>query len=359
MHKSLYISLGFSNIAMMGMFCLLRCSIGLQGGIGKIVSSKVSILRLRKLCFKTSSTPRLDGITDEMMLPLEKDDAQQQFSKRVTTRETDFSQKRDLDDILIERAVRFQDPTVVGSKTREACIIVAVDVDRPTTEQEFTLKESLQELSELVGTAGLEVVGSCIQKLNAPNPKTYIGSGKVDDIIQLIQTLNAKTLVFDDDLTPKQQRNLESAISAYNITGIKVLDRTAVILDIFAQHAKSREGQLQVELAMLEYRMTRGPRASGAEGADTGAGFRGPGESKVELDKRMIKEKIVLIQKEIASRGTQRELHRQNRFVCLFVCFHHRFIANYIVYVRMYKSLLRPGKPLIYVIFIHCLIFVH
>eukprot|EP01041_Mallomonas_annulata_P012359 gene12359-26000_t len=230
----------------------------------------------------------------------------------ISPREEDLKQLRDLDDILIERSLRFHDPKFAKS-SREPCILVAVEPERrQSNDNVFSLRESLQELSELVGTAGLEVLGTCIQKLNVPNQKTYVGSGKVSDIVGMLNATRTKTIVIDDDLTPKQQRNLETSLKSYGAPDVKVLDRTAVILDIFAQHAKSREGQLQTELAMLEYRMTRGPRPT-ASGGDKGAGFRGPGESKLELDKRYIKDKIILLQKEIASMGTQRELHRYNR----------------------------------------------
>lgn len=177
----------------------------------------------------------------------------------------------------------------------------------------FSLKESLSELCELVGTANLQVVGSCIQRLNVPNTKTYIGPGKVVDIMTILNATNTRTIVVDDDLSTKQQRNLETLLQANGGGDVKLLDRTAIILEIFAQHARSREGQLQVELAMLEYRLTRGPRASGTSDRDKGCGFRGPGETKIETDKRIIKDKIVLLKKEIDSLGVQREQHRKSR----------------------------------------------
>ncbi len=175
------------------------------------------------------------------------------------------------------------------------------------------MKESLSELCELVGTANLQVVGSCIQRLNVPNTKTYVGPGKVVDIMTILNATNTRTIVIDDDLTTKQQRNLEALLQANGGSDVKLLDRTAIILEIFAQHARSREGQLQVELAMLEYRLTRGPRASGTSDRDKGCGFRGPGETKIETDKRVIKDKIVLLKKEIDSLGIQREQHRKSR----------------------------------------------
>lgn len=227
---------------------------------------------------------------------------------------TKRQQLRDIDDMLIERALRFHDPNFVGYG-REPCILIAVDSSndrRHSSGQIFTLRESLEELSELVGTAGLDVAGICIQKLYAPNTKTYVGSGKLADVFALLTSSGCRTIVVDDDLTPKQQRNFESGLAESGAKEVKVLDRTAIILDIFAQHAKSKEGQLQVELAQLEYRMTRGPKATGGDG-DKGAGFRGPGESRVELDRRVIRDRIVLLKREIENLGQQRDLHRLNR----------------------------------------------
>ena len=129
----------------------------------------------------------------------------------------------------------------------------------------------------------------------------------------MVNRTSARTIVIDDDLTTKQQRNLEDAFASYGGADVKILDRTAIILEIFAQHASSREGQLQVELAMLEYRLTRGPKASGSADTDSGCGFRGPGESKIETDKRLIRDRIVLLKREIDLLGIQREQHRKSR----------------------------------------------
>lgn len=247
-------------------------------------------------------------------------------------RPEDFEQLRDLDVILTERASRFYDPALVGH-IKEKCILVSVEVKLEARRMahrksvEFSHLESLNELSELVGTAGLQVVGNVIQKLNAQNTKTYIGSGKALEIMALVNQTEATVIVVDDDLNSKQQRNLEDLLISNGGQKLKVLDRTAIILEIFAQHAKSREGQLQVELAMLEYRMTRGPSSSGIfiyyevlssrslgdAGRDSGAGFRGPGESKLETDRRIIKERIVQLKHSIRELRLQREHHRDSR----------------------------------------------
>ena len=202
----------------------------------------------------------------------------------------------------------------------ERCILVAVDskANRNSWDGEyaesFSFKESLKELQELVKTAGLCVRQICVQRLQNPMSQTYIGSGKVNDIMSLVEKYDAKTIVFDDDLTMKQQRNLEDLFSELKGgSDVKILDRTAIILEIFAQNAKSKEGQLQVELAMLEYRLTRGPKSSGNSEKDSGCGFRGPGETKIETDKRVIKDKIILVKKEIEKSQLQRQLSRNNR----------------------------------------------
>jgi GTP-binding protein HflX len=156
-------------------------------------------------------------------------------------------------------------------------------------------------------------MGTVVQKLSSQNVKTYIGPGKVQDIMAVVNATKTTVLVIDDDLTTKQQRNLEDMFAANGAQDIKILDRTAIILEIFAQHAKSREGQLQVELAMLEYRLTRGPSSSGDVGRDSGAGFRGPGESKLETDKRLIRDKIILVKTALVGLKQQRENHRESR----------------------------------------------
>lgn len=219
-----------------------------------------------------------------------------------------------LEDNLARKALSYTDS--MGAKEQKEKIIL-VSVDRKlskaaTAVATFTLEESLTELSELVGTANMVVAGLLIQKTATANSRSYIGSGKVNELVELIKRVDAKTIVVDDDLSPTQQRALENGIAKGGITDAKVLDRTAVILDIFAQHAKSREGQLQVELAMLEYRMTRGPSAKGNNG-DSGSGFRGPGETKLETDKRVIKDKIHLIKRKLDVLKAQRQVQRQER----------------------------------------------
>ena len=182
----------------------------------------------------------------------------------------------------------------------ERLILAAVCVNKnDDTEQ------SLVELKELAQTAGAETVATVIQNLDAPVSATYLGKGKMEEIRLLAEQLDATTLVCDDELSPVQLKNLEDAV------GIKVIDRTILILDIFAQRAVTKEGKLQVELAQLKYRTTRlvglGRSLSRLGG---GIGTRGPGEKKLEMDKRLIKDRISQLKSELASVESQRKTNR-------------------------------------------------
>ncbi|HEX5369748.1 MAG TPA: GTPase HflX [Dehalococcoidia bacterium] len=169
-------------------------------------------------------------------------------------------------------------------------------------------ESSLDELALLAHTAGAEVVGRAVQRLESPHTAFYIGKGKLDEVIEQREATGYTLVVFDDELSPSQQRNLEKAL------GVKVLDRTALIIDIFARRAQTKEARLQVELAQLEYLM---PRLAGQwshlERLEGRIGTRGPGETQLETDRRLVRGRITRLRREIDDVRQQRALHRRRR----------------------------------------------
>ncbi len=190
----------------------------------------------------------------------------------------------------------------------ERALLVGVGLKRARGGGLLGLESSLEELALLARTAGAQVVGQVSQRLDAPHPAYYVGPGKVQEIASLRGALGYTMVIFDDELTPSQQRNLERAL------GVKVIDRTALILDIFAQHARTREGRLQVELAQHEYLL---PRLRGQwphlERLGGGIGTRGPGETQLEMDRRLVKRRIQQLRRELEAVRKHRSLHRQRR----------------------------------------------
>ena len=193
-------------------------------------------------------------------------------------------------------------------------------MEHDESESLWSVEDSLNELSTLARTAGADVVGSMIQRMRHPDVATYIGKGRAQELCDTEKQLNVDLVIFDDELSPSQQRNLEKILNA------RVLDRTALILDIFAQHARTREGRLQVELAQLEYRLPRlasrgvdlsrqagGSRSAGAAGTGGAIGVRGPGETKLEIDRRRIRSRISELREEIEAVREQRKTHRLQR----------------------------------------------
>ena len=192
-------------------------------------------------------------------------------------------------------------------KPRERAFLVGVEAARKDIL--WPVKDSLEELRQLAEAAGCDVVGMTSQRLKSPNPAHYIGKGKLQEIVALNETLAFDMVVLDDEVSPGQSRNLEEAL------GVKVVDRTALILDIFAQRAQSHEGRLQVELAQYEYLL---PRLRGQwthlERQTGGIGARaGPGETQLEADRRRVRNRITDLKREIEVVRRSRALHRQQR----------------------------------------------
>jgi GTP-binding protein HflX len=246
-----------------------------------------------------------------------------------------LTMERDEVDMLEEREDRLYVDEAGVKRKIEKCVLVGVE-DLSALKQRkpangggdtpvyFTLEESMTEMRELIKTAGLDLVGEITQRLNEINPKTYIGSGKVREATELLQEKDCCTIVFDAELTPGQQKALENSFNKKTLQNdflvqegeIKVIDRTALILDIFAQHAKTREGKLQVDLALHEYRKprltrmwTHLERQSGAGGV----GLRGPGEAQLEIDKRLLRDRIITLKQKIDDVQKQRNIHRRGR----------------------------------------------
>lgn len=188
---------------------------------------------------------------------------------------------------------------------RERAILVGVNVR--SQGDYWALEDSLAELSELARAAGANPVERFTQSMNKPSP-TYVGKGKIDELAHAVKHTEVDTVIFDDELSPNQQKTLEDKL------GVKVIDRTALILDVFAQRARSREGRLQIELAQTEYLL---PRLAGQwshlERLGGGVGTRGPGETQIETDRRLVRRKLSRVKKEISRVQSQRDQQRQQR----------------------------------------------
>jgi GTP-binding protein HflX len=188
---------------------------------------------------------------------------------------------------------------------RERAVLVGVKVRSQA--DYWRLEDSLAELAELARAAGANPVALLTQSMNMPSP-TYVGKGKMDELQLVIKREHVDTAIFDDELTPSQQKTLEDKLE------IKVIDRTVLILDVFAQRARSREGRLQIELAQTEYLL---PRLAGQwshlERLGGGVGTRGPGETQIETDRRLVRRKLSQVKKELGQVRSQRGQQRQQR----------------------------------------------
>jgi GTP-binding protein HflX len=183
-----------------------------------------------------------------------------------------------------------------------------VGVDSKSGADGWAIESSLEELVALVRSAGVEIVGKLTQKLEIPSPTYYLGRGKIQELINLKERSHYTVAIFNDELSPRQQRNLEETLK------VKVIDRTALILDIFAKRAQTREGQLQVELAQHQYLL---PRLAGQwshlERLGGGIGTRGPGESQLETDRRIVRKRIQHLQAQLEAVRRHRALYRLKR----------------------------------------------
>jgi GTPase len=201
---------------------------------------------------------------------------------------------------------------------RERAFLVGVDIQKQ--KKVLSMEDSLAELALLADTAGLDVTGELTQKLEHPNSETYIGSGKVEELKSLVEETLSNVAIFDDELSPRHLRELEKALGP----NVRVLDRTALILDIFAQHAHTSEGMLQVELAQYEYYLPRLTRqwthlarqaggGGGRAGGVGGVGLRGPGETQLEVDRRQIRSRINHLKRELEKVSAHRSRYRAQR----------------------------------------------
>lgn len=210
--------------------------------------------------------------------------------------------------MTVERILDKQTGSSSLAQSAERTILVGMEYGGMLSTLGWTVEDSLEELKQLSDTAGAQVVAKFLQKRPKPDPAFFIGRGKVQELALYVQQENIDLCIFDDELTPAQQRNIEQAM------GIRVLDRTALILDIFAQRAHTNEGKLQVELAQLQYTLPRimgkGLSLSRLGG---GIGTRGPGETKLEVDRRRIRDRIAYIKECIGKVKSVRNLHRAGR----------------------------------------------
>lgn len=208
----------------------------------------------------------------------------------------------------VERILDKQSGSTSLAQGTERTILVGMEYAGGAGIVGWTAEDSLEELKQLADTAGAEVVAKFLQKRPKPDPAFFIGKGKVQELALYVQQENIDLCIFDDELSPAQQRNIEQAM------GVRVLDRTALILDIFAQRAHTNEGKLQVELAQLQYTLPRimgkGLSLSRLGG---GIGTRGPGETKLEVDRRRIRDRIAYIKDCISKVKNVRALHRAGR----------------------------------------------
>lgn len=224
-------------------------------------------------------------------------------SKEVATSSTRVKKKRE--DGSFENRFKMRNGREVFE---EKAYLVGVE-RKGGREESFGIDESLEELAQLADTGGLMVVGSTYQKLSFPNPRTFIGAGKVSEIKSAIHALDVETVIFDDELSPGQLRNLEKAFGG----DVRVCDRAALILDIFNQRAATHEAALQVALAQMEYQLPRLTRMWTHLERQAGGQVKGMGEKQIEVDKRILRTQIGILKKELESVRKHRKQYRNRR----------------------------------------------
>src|SRR5918999_656770 len=212
------------------------------------------------------------------------------------------------------RLTRFQADDRAGDRERERAILVGAAFGSLSPDE---AEWSLEELEALADTAGADAVDSLLQRRKTPDPATYLGRGKAGEVVRIAAAVDADMVIFDDELTPAQGRNLEeiAGVNPLAERGLKIIDRTGLILDIFAQHARSAEGKLQVELAQLNYRLPR-LRGWGEVLSRMGGGIgtrRGPGETQLETERRAILRRMRRVRADLEELERTRRLRRRGR----------------------------------------------
>ncbi len=280
----------------------IRCIHTHPGGSGVLSGVDINTLTSMKLDSMAAISVKDGGYYQGYAAFINPPDSDQEITMVGPLSLDDFCSKT-LVDYIYERdkAIQRQDIVEIIDDEQERAVLVGLD-----TYGEGIV--SLEELEQLAHTAGAVVIDKVMQNRKVPDPATYIGKGKAEELSLLCRSKNANLVVFDDELTPSQIRNLE------NIIGIRIIDRTALILDIFAGRAVSREGKLQVELAQLKYRL---PRLTGMglvlSRLGGGIGTRGPGETKLETDRRHIHRRIREIEQELMKVKDRRQALRERR----------------------------------------------
>ena len=262
---------------------------------------------------RENPAPRVDAVIERVL------------SRAGTAIQADEVELGDLDGDQFEREERAALRRVAGLSTElediteveyrqlrlEKVVLIGQWSRGPAIDAEI----SLRELAALAETAGSQVLAGLLQRRPHPDPATYIGKGKAEELRDIVRAVGADTVIADDELQPSQRRALEDVVK------VKVIDRTALILDIFAQHAKSKEGKAQVELAQLEYLLPRlrgwgesmSRQAGGRVAGGEGIGSRGPGETKIELDRRRIRSRMAQLRRQITAMAPAREVRRERR----------------------------------------------